>query len=75
MLSSELRTTTQVIPSLRLVRKMLVLTGLYNKGDVISRRKQVEIQTCLFTLHTFDCLVFKHNWDIAQTILRKVCLY
>ena len=60
---------------MNLVRKLLVLTGLYSQGDVISRRKQVEIQTCLFTLHTFDCLVLKHNWDIGQTILRKVHRY
>ena len=39
---------------------------------VVSRRKQVEIQTCLFTLHTFDCLVYKHNLDVQQTISKKV---
>ena len=40
--------------------------------QVVSKMKQVEIQTCLFTLHTFDCLVFKHSWDVQQTLNKKV---
>ena len=77
----------QVIPSIGLVRKLLVLSGLYNQAQVgnninhmlliiiikvVSKIKQVEIQTCLFTLHTFDCLVSKHSWDVQQAVRKKV---
>ena len=41
---------------------------------MVTKIKQVEIQTCLFTLHTFDCLVFKHSWDVQQTVRKKVFL-
>ena len=39
-----------------------------------SQEKQNEIQTCLFALHTFDCLVFQHYWDIDQAEIKKVSL-
>ena len=69
------------------MRKLLVLSDLYTQAQVlytmsnlsnsnhsfkvVSKVKQVEIQTCLFTLHTFDCLVYKHNLDVQQTIAKK----
>ena len=47
----------------------------YVSFQVVNRRKQVEIQTCLFTLHTFDCLVLKHNCDVQQAVDKKVRHY